>query len=142
MQCKVRCVNFRRVPEPRSAFQLAFGVNEISDDWYRSTMGMIVTSLGTPQSAGVNFGCTLEHLGAPATLWEHLESRYSSLGQTSSLGTLLVDLEIIATTYRPTIFKTHVFSLDSHLCIYIATNLHTVYLDWLQAVCESNLRCA
>ena len=28
-----------------------------------------------------------------------------------------------------------------YLCIYIATNLHTVYLDWLQAVLERNLRC-
>jgi len=55
---------------------------------------------------------------------------------TSSLGTLLVRLEIIATTYRSTIFKTHVFSLYPHLCIYIATHLHTVYLDWLQAVLE------
>jgi len=38
------------------------------------------------------------------------------------------------------IFKTHVFSLFSHLCNYIATQLHTVYLDWLQAVLESNSR--
>jgi len=29
-----------------------------------------------------------------------------------------------------------------YLCIYIATCLHTVYLDWLQAVLESNSRCA
>jgi len=29
-----------------------------------------------------------------------------------------------------------------YLCIYIATHLHTIYLDWLQAVLESNLRCA
>jgi hypothetical protein len=55
---------------------------------------------------------------------------------------LLVRLEIIATTYRSTIFKTHVFSFYSHLYIYIATHLHTVYLDWLQAVVESNSRCA
>jgi len=26
-----------------------------------------------------------------------------------------------------------------YLCIYIATHLHTVYLDWLQAAIESNL---
>ena len=30
-----------------------------------------------------------------------------------------------------------VFS-SMYLCIYIATHLHTVYLDWLQAVVESN----
>ena len=29
-----------------------------------------------------------------------------------------------------------------YLCIYITTHLHTVYLDWLQAVLESNSRCA
>ena len=29
-----------------------------------------------------------------------------------------------------------------YLCIYIATHLHTLYLDWLQAVLESNSRCA
>jgi hypothetical protein len=55
---------------------------------------------------------------------------------------LLVRQEIIATTYHSTIFKTDVFSLYSHLCIYIATHLHTVYLDWLQVVLESNSRCA
>jgi hypothetical protein len=37
------------------------------------------------------------------------------------LGTLLVCLEIIATTYHSTIVKTHVFSLYSHLCIYVST---------------------
>jgi len=34
-----------------------------------------------------------------------------------------------------------VFS-SMYLCIYIATHLHTLYLDWLQAVLESNSRCA
>jgi hypothetical protein len=32
--------------------------------------------------------------------------------------------------------------VSMYLCIYIATHLHTVYLDWLQAVLESNSRCA
>ena len=75
--------------------------------------------------------------------WEHLELQQSSLGKTrSSFRILLVHLEIIATTYRSTIFITCVFSLYSHLCIYIATHLHTVYLEWLQVVLESNSRCA
>jgi len=30
-------------------------------------MGSIVIGFGTPRSAGMNFGCTLEHLGALAT---------------------------------------------------------------------------
>jgi len=90
------------------------------------------------------------HLGAPATSLGAPRITVEQSGKTSSLGTLLVRLEIIATTYRSTIFKTHVFSLYSHLCIYvsmylciyIATHLHTVYLDWLQAVLERNSRCA
>ena len=67
MECKLRRVNFRRVSDPRRAFRPAFGVTEISDGWYRSTMGVIVTSWGTPRSAGENFGCTWEHLGVLAT---------------------------------------------------------------------------
>jgi len=51
-----------------------------------------------------------------------------------------VRLEIIATTYRSTIFKTHVFSLYSHLCIYVSMYLyrypstHGISGLWLQAV--------
>jgi len=81
----------------------------------------------------------------------NLESQPTSPGRIpSSLGTLLECLEIIATPYSSTIVKTHVFSLYSPLCIYvsmyqciyIATHLHTVYLDWLQAMPKSNSRCA
>jgi len=39
------------------------------------------------------------------------------------LGMLLVLQEIIATTYSSLIFKTHVFSLYSHLYIYVSLNL-------------------
>jgi len=66
VECKLRCVNFRRVSDPRRAFRPAFRVTGISDDCYRSTMGVIVIVLGTPRSAGENFGCTWEHLGVPA----------------------------------------------------------------------------
>jgi len=44
----------------------------------------------------------------------------------TSLGTLQVHLEIIATTYRSTIFETLVLTLYSNLCIYIATHLHSI----------------
>ena len=60
----------------------------------------------------------------------------------TSLGTLQVRLGTIATTHRSMIFKAHVFSLYSYLCIYIATHLRRVYLDWLKAELESNARCA
>jgi len=57
---KLRSVIFRRVSDPRRAFRAALGVTGISDDGYRSTMGVIVKSLGTLRSAGENFGCTRE----------------------------------------------------------------------------------
>jgi len=50
---------------------------------------------------------------------------------------LPVRLEIWASTYRSTIFKTHVFSICSHASINRATHLLTVYLAWLPAVLES-----
>jgi len=53
-----------------------------------------------------------------------------------------VHLEIIATTYRLMIIKTHVFSLYSPQCIYISSHLHTVNLDWVQAALKCDLRCA
>ena len=59
----------------------------------------------------------------------------------ASLGMLLVRLEIIATTYRSTIFKTYAFSLYSHLCIYVSIQLpiYTRYIwtgstRWLWAI--------
>jgi len=67
VECKLRCVNFRRVSDHRRAFWLAFRVTGIPDDWYRSTMGVIVITLETPWSAGENFGCTWEHVGAPGS---------------------------------------------------------------------------
>ena len=67
MECKLRCVNFRRVSDTRREFRPAFTVTGIPDDWYRRAMGVIVICLRTPWSAGENFGCTWEHLGALAT---------------------------------------------------------------------------
>ena len=67
MECKLRCVNFRRVSDPRRAFPPAFRVTGTAGDWYRSTMGVIMRGVGTPRSTGENFWCTWEHLGAPTT---------------------------------------------------------------------------
>ena len=67
MECKLRCVNFRRVSDPMREFLPAFRVTGISNDWYRCTMGVILRALGTPRSTGGNIGCTWEYLGAPAT---------------------------------------------------------------------------
>jgi len=67
VECKLRWVNLRRISDPRREFRPAFRLTGISDDCYRSTMGVITISSRTPRSAGENFGCTREHLGAPAS---------------------------------------------------------------------------
>jgi len=64
VECKLRCVNFRRVSDPRRAFLLAFRVTAISDDGYRSTMGVIVIGLGTPWSPGDKPGSTCDNSGS------------------------------------------------------------------------------
>jgi hypothetical protein len=81
-----------------------------------------------------------KHLAAPATSLGAPQITVEQLGKGSSLGMLLVCLEIIATTYCSTSFETHVFSLYSDICIYIATQRHTVYRVRLQAVLVSNSR--
>ena len=48
MECKVGSVNVRRESDANGAFQPAFGVTGIFDDWYGSTMGVVVISLGAP----------------------------------------------------------------------------------------------
>jgi hypothetical protein len=47
--------------DPRGAFRPDIRVPGIFDDWYKSTMGLIVITLGTPQCAGENFGYILEY---------------------------------------------------------------------------------
>jgi len=74
--------------------------------------------------------------------WEHLESLKSNLGKTSSLGTLQVRLEIIATTYCPMIFKTYVFTLYSHLCNNVSMYLYSyqIYTRYIWTSCRRCLR--
>jgi len=83
VEFKLRWVNFRRASDPRRAFLLAFRVTEISDDWYRSTMEVIVIGFGTPRGTGENLGCIWEHLRAPGT---SLEALTTSLGAPGSAG--------------------------------------------------------
>jgi len=63
-----------------------------------------------------------EHLGAPAT---NLAAPATCLGAPRITVMYSVCILIYVSMY---------------LCIYIATHLHTLYLDWLQAVHESNSR--
>ena len=67
MECKLRGINFGRVSDLKRALRPAFGVTGISDGWYRSTIGVIVISVGTSQSTEDNVGFTWEQLGAPVT---------------------------------------------------------------------------
>jgi len=83
VECKLGCISFRRVSHPRRAFRPAFKVTWIPDDWYRSTMGVSVIGSGTPRSAGDNFVCSWEHLGAAAT---SLRVLTTSLGAPGSAG--------------------------------------------------------
>jgi hypothetical protein len=85
---------------------------------------------------------TSEHLAALATSLGAPQITVVQFGKAASLGTLLVHLEIMATTFRSTIVNLDVLSLNSHLSIYIATHLQKVYLDKLQRVLVSNSRCA
>jgi len=80
--------------------------------------------LAVPGSTDDKSGCADDKIRAPATSLGAPQITVEQFGKTSSsLGTLLVRLEIIATTYRSTIDKTQVFSLYSHLCIYVSMYL-------------------
>jgi len=74
VECKLRSINFRRVSDLGRALWPAFGVTGMCDDWYRSTMGVIVISLGTHWSDGESFECTWEchwtYAGTTNQRWE------------------------------------------------------------------------
>jgi len=48
VECKLRSVNLRRVSDHRRAFRPALRVSGISDDWYGSTIRVVVKILGAP----------------------------------------------------------------------------------------------
>jgi len=162
VECKLRCVNFRRVSDPARTFWPAFRTTGISDNWCRSTTGVIGIGLGTSRSGGENFGCTWEYLGALET---NLGALTTSLGTPMSAATSLGAPWITVEQSEKNIFfgnaagapGNHSYYLSFHnfwnsciqfvfssmyLCIDIPTHLHTAYLDWLQAVVDSNSRCA
>ena len=84
--------------------------------------------------------CAWNAAGVPGMRQGCLECGRGAWNATGAPGIRQVRLEIIATSYSSTIVKTQVLRLYSHLCIYIATHLHAVYLHWVQAVLGSNLR--
>jgi len=97
-----------------------------------------------------SLGASATSPGAHQITVEQSGKNIFSGNSTGVPGMLQVGLEIIATIYRATIVKIDVLRLYSHLCIYVSmylciyivTHLHTIYLDWLQVVLESNSRCA
>ena len=64
MEFQLRCVKFRRESDPRTVFRLAYRVTGISDDCYRSTMGVIVISLRTTGSADDKSGSANDNPGS------------------------------------------------------------------------------
>ena len=144
MECKLRCVSFRRGSDPRRAFLPAFRVtgnasnkpgsadDKPGNTWVRRRQTWV-----RRRQTWVHRRQTWVHR---RQVWVHLDSQWSSLRETSSsLGTLLVRLEIIATTYHSTIVKTHVFSLYSHLCIFVSIEL-PIYTQYIWTGCRRCLR--
>ena len=113
VECKPGCVKLRRVSEPRRTFRLAFRVPGIFDDWYRSTIEVIVISVGTPQSASERFWCTCGHLGTRTT---RLGALPSGLGEPATwLGALTTSLGALAS------------SLGAHQITVVQTGKHNIF---------------
>jgi hypothetical protein len=55
-ECKVKSVNFRRESDLRRPFRPAFRVTGICDDWYSSTMGVVVKCLEGPGTVSQSMG--------------------------------------------------------------------------------------
>jgi len=162
MECNPSCVNFRRVSYPRRAFRPAFRVTGISDNSYWSTMGVIVTSMGTPMSARENYGGTWKYLEAAATSLAALTTRLGAPARCLGAPQLTIEQSGKKIFFRNSCwcawisyllhivpwFWTLIYSvwnliyISMYRCIYIAAHLYTVYLDWLQVVLESNVRYA
>jgi len=69
------------------------------------------------------------HLGAPGSTWEHLGARWITVEQS---GKNIFFGNAVGASGNHNVFS------SMYLGIYIATYLHTVYLDWQQAVIQSN----
>jgi hypothetical protein len=94
VECKLRCVNFRRVLDSRRAFRPAFRVPGISDDCYRSDCDRfgntserrreLCVHLGAPGSTGNKSGSADDKPEGTwerrLQAWEHLEGPATSLG--------------------------------------------------------------
>jgi hypothetical protein len=61
VECTLRRMSFRRVSHRKSTFRQAVKVTGIPDDWYQSTMKVIVKSSGTGRSACDSPGSISNH---------------------------------------------------------------------------------
>ena len=80
-----------------------------------TSLGALVTSLGAP----------VTRLEAPRITLEQSGKNIFFGNAAGAPGIRQVRQEIIVTTYRSTIVKTHVFRLYSHLCINVSMYLYS-----------------
>jgi hypothetical protein len=112
MECKLRSVNFRTVSNPRRAFLPAFKVTGSAEEM----------PVSTDDNPGSTWECWREAWEHKRHDWEHLRSQLNSLEKiTSSLGTLLVRVQIIATTYCSTISSSQFGFLSRYRYSYTST---------------------
>jgi len=151
VECKLRCVNFRRVSEPRRAFLPAFRLLGISDDWYRSSMGVIVRRLGTPRNAGENFGCTWEHRQQVrerrGESWEHLGTPWITVEQSGKNNVFFGNAAGAPGNHSYYLLFNDFWNsciqfVFSAMYQYSYPSTHGISGLRLQAVLESNSRCA
>ena len=80
-----------------------------------TNLGGLVTNLGAPVT---NLGAPVTNLGAPVT---NLGAPRNTVEQSGKNNIVFGNAAgAPGNTYRSMIFKTHVFSLYSHLCIYVS----------------------
>jgi hypothetical protein len=166
MECKCRWVNLRKISDLRRAFWPALEVTGISDDLYRRTIEMSVISVRPPLSTMNNIQSIREHLGALAPSLGGPGRTCDKLGSTCDKSESIANhsravweirhplweccwctrqslLLLIIQSFTKLLYSVCLLIYASmNLWIYIANNLNKVYRDWLQAVPETNSRCA
>jgi len=152
MQCKLRWVNFGRVLDPRREFLRAFGVTWISDNWYKSTMGVIVISLVTPRSASDDYGCIWEHLGAPVAslgpqrtslsayrcTGDKYESTDNNPGSADDKPGRTDDKSITTSNHSRAVLGKQNLLWDRCWCVWKSKALHQQIVNWYRSSTQSS----
>jgi hypothetical protein len=134
-------------------------MTENSDARFRNSIGVFMISLGVIWRVGENIKCNWKHQGVLVTSLGALMT--SSGVPATCLGVPRITLDQSGkyniffgnTAGGPENHSYYLLFKDCYnsciqfifssiyLCIYIATHLDRIYLDWLQKVLESNSRC-